>query len=124
MLLDVSWDQNNVIDGQRYSEYAFKVLGHIRVPQTKASSAPPTTAYTPSPTSEYVKGLLSLKLKKKTFRPLKDLTFLNVYFRMINSLRKKYVASFKEFREWYTMSFNSEQRNRDAPLLRSHPHSN
>lgn len=124
MLLDVSWDQNNVIDGQRYSEYAFKVLGHIRVPQTKASSAPPTTAYTPSPTSEYVKGLLSLKLKKKTFRPLKDLTFLNVYFRMINSLRKKYVASFKEFREWYTMSFNSEQRNRDALLLRPHPHSN
>ena len=89
MLLDVSWDQNNVINGQRYSEYAFKVLGHIRVPQTKASSAPPTTAYTPSPTSEYVKGLLSLKLKKKTFRPLKDLTFLNVYFRMNQFFEKK-----------------------------------
>lgn len=82
MLLDVSWDQNNVIDGQRYSEYAFKVLGHITVPQTKASSAP-------SPTSEYVKGLLSLKLEKKTFRPLKNLTFLNVYFRMNQFFEKK-----------------------------------
>lgn len=89
MLLDVSWDQNNVIDGQRYSEYAFKVLGHITVPQTKASSVPPNTAYTPSPTSEYVKGLLSLKLGKKTFRPRKNLAFLNVYFSLNQSFEKK-----------------------------------
>ena len=53
MLWDVSWDQNNVIGGQRYSEYAFKELGGITVPPTKGpSQAPPaliTTQASPAP---------------------------------------------------------------------------
>ena len=43
MLWDVSWDQNNVISGQRYSEYAFKVLGDVTVPPTQAPPSPVTT---------------------------------------------------------------------------------
>ena len=43
MLWDVSWDQNNVINGQRYSEYAFKELRGIAEPPTQA---PPPTVKT------------------------------------------------------------------------------
>lgn len=46
MLWDVSWDQNNVINGQRYSEYAFKELG---VPPTLAPPPSVTTQAPPPP---------------------------------------------------------------------------
>ena len=46
MLWDVSWDQNNVINGQRYSEYAFKELRGIAEPPTQA---PPPTVKTQAP---------------------------------------------------------------------------
>ena len=55
MLWDVSWDQNNVVGGQRYSEYAFKELGVITWPPTKrpsppvSSQAPPTPVTTQAP---------------------------------------------------------------------------
>ena len=44
MLWDVSWDQNNVIGGQRYSEYAFKELGRLTttVPSVTTQGPPPT----------------------------------------------------------------------------------
>ena len=45
MLWDVSWDQNNVINGQRYSEYAFKELGRV----TEPSTPPPVTTQAPPP---------------------------------------------------------------------------
>ena len=46
MLWDVSWDQNNVINGQRYSDYAFKELGDVTEPPTQA---PPPTVTTQAP---------------------------------------------------------------------------
>lgn len=46
MLWDVSWDQNNVINGQRYSDYAFKELGGVTEPPTQA---PPPTVTTQAP---------------------------------------------------------------------------
>ena len=49
MLWDVSWDQNNVINGQRYSEYAFKELGDVTVPPTQAPPPPVTTQAPPPP---------------------------------------------------------------------------
>ena len=53
MLWDVSWDQNNVINGQRYSEYAFKELGGLinTVPPvtTQAPPSPVTTQAPPPP---------------------------------------------------------------------------
>ena len=49
MLWDVSWDQNNVINGQRYSEYAFKELGYVTVPPTQAPPPPVTTQAPPPP---------------------------------------------------------------------------
>ncbi|KAL9978995.1 hypothetical protein ACROYT_G016584 [Oculina patagonica] len=45
MLWDVSWDQNNVIGGQRYSEYAFKVLGGAT--NTVPPPSPPITSQAP-----------------------------------------------------------------------------
>ena len=51
MLWDVSWDQNNVIDGKRYSEYAFKELGGVTVPPTQAPPLPVTTQAPPPPVS-------------------------------------------------------------------------
>jgi len=48
MLWDVSWDQNNVVGGQRYSEYAFRELGGVTVPPTQAPP-PPVTTQAPSP---------------------------------------------------------------------------
>ena len=41
MLWDVSWDQNNVINGQRYSDYAFKELGGVTEPPTVTIQVPP-----------------------------------------------------------------------------------
>ena len=56
MLWDVSWDQNNVIGGQRYSEYAFKELGRLTntVPPVTTQGPPPpaTTQAPPPPTGE------------------------------------------------------------------------
>ena len=55
MLWDVSWDQNNVIGGQRYSEYAFKELGRLTntvPPVTQGPSPPVTTQAPPPPTGE------------------------------------------------------------------------
>lgn len=40
MLWDVSWDQNNVIGGQRYSEYAFQELGRVTLPPTQSTTPP------------------------------------------------------------------------------------
>ncbi|KAJ7372412.1 hypothetical protein OS493_018915 [Desmophyllum pertusum] len=48
MLWDVSWDQNNVINGQRYSEYAFKELGGVTLPPTQVPP-PPVTSHAPPP---------------------------------------------------------------------------
>ena len=51
MLWDVSWDQNNVISGQRYSGYAFRELGNIIVPSTQSTPLPLTSQFpTPSTT--------------------------------------------------------------------------
>lgn len=52
MLWDVSWDQNNVIDQKRYSEYAFKELGGLTntvPPVTTQASPPPVTTQPPPP---------------------------------------------------------------------------
>ena len=52
MLWDVSWDQNNVINGQRYSEYAFKELGGLTntvPPVTTQAPPPPVTTEGPNP---------------------------------------------------------------------------
>jgi len=49
MLWDVSWDQNNVIGGQRYSEYAFKELGGVTLPPTQAPPPSVTTQASPPP---------------------------------------------------------------------------
>ena len=50
MLWDVSWDQNNVISGQRYSEYAFKELdGAIVPPVTTLAPPPPVSTQAPPP---------------------------------------------------------------------------
>lgn len=49
MLWDVSWDQNNVINGQRYSEYAFKELGDVTIPPTQAPPPSVTTQAPPAP---------------------------------------------------------------------------
>lgn len=50
MLWDVSWDQNNVISGQRYSEYAFKELdGAIVPPVTTPAPPPPVSTQAPPP---------------------------------------------------------------------------
>ena len=52
MLWDVSWDQNNVINGQRYSEYAFKELGGLTntvPPVTTQAPPPPVTTQAPPP---------------------------------------------------------------------------
>ena len=52
MLWDVSWDQNNVINGQRYSEYAFKELGGLTntvPPVTTQTPPPPVTSQSPPP---------------------------------------------------------------------------
>ena len=50
MLWDVSWDQNNVISGQRYSEYAFKELGVTIVPTvTTPEPPPPVSTQAPPP---------------------------------------------------------------------------
>lgn len=52
MLWDVSWDQNNVIDQKRYSEYAFKELGVLTntvPPVTTQASPPPVTTQAPPP---------------------------------------------------------------------------
>lgn len=52
MLWDVSWDQNNVIGGQRYSEYAFKELGGLTntvPPVTSQAPPPPVTTQAPPP---------------------------------------------------------------------------
>ena len=50
MLWDVSWDQNNVISGQRYSEYAFKELGGaILPPATTPAPPPPVSTQAPPP---------------------------------------------------------------------------
>ncbi|KAL9978993.1 hypothetical protein ACROYT_G016582 [Oculina patagonica] len=47
MLWDVSWDQNNVIGGERYSEYAYKELGGVTLPPT--DGPPPVTTQAPPP---------------------------------------------------------------------------
>ncbi|CAH3167259.1 unnamed protein product, partial [Porites lobata] len=47
MLWDVSWDQNNVINGQRYSDYAFKELGGVTEPPTVTIQVPPPPYTTP-----------------------------------------------------------------------------
>ena len=49
MLWDVSWDQNNVINGQRYSEYTFKELGDVTIPPTQAPPPSVTTQAPPPP---------------------------------------------------------------------------
>ena len=52
MLWDVSWDQNNVIGGKRYSEYAFKELGRVTntvPPITTQAPPPPVSTQAPSP---------------------------------------------------------------------------
>lgn len=52
MLWDVSWDQNNVIGGQRYSEYAFRELGGLTntvPPVTTQAPPPPVTTQAPPP---------------------------------------------------------------------------
>jgi len=49
MLWGDSWDQNNVVGGQRYSEYAFRELGDVTVPPTQAPPAPVTTQAPPPP---------------------------------------------------------------------------
>ena len=57
MLWDVSWDQNNVINGQRYSEFAFQELGGVTEPPTQApppsvttcTQAPPPPVTTEAP---------------------------------------------------------------------------
>ena len=50
MLWDVSWDQNNVISGQRYSEYASKELdGAIVPPVTTSAPPPPVSTQAPPP---------------------------------------------------------------------------
>lgn len=51
MLWDVSWDQNNVVNGQRYSDYAFKELGGVTERPTVTTQAPPPpfTTQTPHP---------------------------------------------------------------------------
>ncbi|XP_029213854.2 acidic endochitinase SE2-like isoform X2 [Acropora millepora] len=46
MLWDVSWDQNNVIGGQRYSEYAFQELGRVTLPPTQGTT-PPLSSQSP-----------------------------------------------------------------------------
>lgn len=46
MLWDVSWDQNNVIGGQRYSEYAFQELGEVTVPPIQGTT-PPVSSQSP-----------------------------------------------------------------------------
>ena len=49
MLWDVSWDQNNVINGQRYSDYAFKELGGVTEPPTVTIQVPPRPPPPPPP---------------------------------------------------------------------------
>ena len=49
MLWDVSWDQNNVINGQQYSDYAFTELGGITEPPTQAPPPTVTTQASPPP---------------------------------------------------------------------------
>ena len=60
MLWDVSWDQNNVIGGRRYSEYVADILGSAPViPPTQGpggntpappTAGPPTGGPTAAPT--------------------------------------------------------------------------
>lgn len=52
MLWDVSWDQNNVVGGLRYCEYAFKELGGLIntvPPVTSQAPPPPVTTQAPPP---------------------------------------------------------------------------
>lgn len=55
MLWDVSWDQNNMIGGKRYSEYAFAQLkGSTVVPPQPPVTQPPGTQppYTQAPVTQ------------------------------------------------------------------------
>lgn len=51
MLWDISWDQNNIIDGSRYSDYVFALLKDTLIVRPNISKAPPN-ASTTSPGQE------------------------------------------------------------------------
>ena len=44
MLWDVSWDQHNIIDGSRYSDYVFALLKDTLIVRPTTSKAPPIAA--------------------------------------------------------------------------------
>ena len=44
MLWDVSWDQNNIIDGSRYSDHVFALLKDTLIVRPIASKAHPKAA--------------------------------------------------------------------------------
>lgn len=46
MLWDISWDQNNIIDGSRYSDYVFALLKDTLIVRPNASKAPPNASAT------------------------------------------------------------------------------
>ena len=58
MLWDVSMDQNNIIDGSRYSDHVFTLLKDTSIvrPNTKTPTQAPIQAATTSPDQETSQG--------------------------------------------------------------------
>ena len=50
MLWDVSWDQNNIVGGKRYSEHAFDILKGTSV--VDPTTGPPTQGPQTIPTTQ------------------------------------------------------------------------